>query len=107
MTTKKIGSSEELNSTLLNALRQPKKGKKGIDSHDNSANEDSPEKVDIALSRAINSELNSDRLAAERKEKVARLKELVQSGKYNPSSEAIAEAVGEEIVFEILSNQDR
>jgi anti-sigma28 factor (negative regulator of flagellin synthesis) len=38
-----------------------------------------------------------------RRERVEELKKLVQSGEYRPDSSQVAQAVGEEIVMEILS----
>ena len=61
--------------------------------------------VDVSLGQMIKSQLGVEQLQAERRAKVEELKELVQSGKYNPSSEAIAQAVGQEIAVEIAQSQ--
>jgi anti-sigma28 factor (negative regulator of flagellin synthesis) len=59
--------------------------------------------VDVSLAKAIGSELNADAMLAERRKRVEDLKALIAEGKYNPSSEAVARAVGEEILLEIFS----
>ena len=104
MTTKKIDRSDELQSELLRTLATQGKKKKGpssvleaLDEQDSSAS-----KVNVGLSTAINNELNPEAMAAERRAKVQRLKELVAEGKYNPSSEAVAKSLGEEIISEIM-----
>jgi anti-sigma28 factor (negative regulator of flagellin synthesis) len=60
------------------------------------------DKVNIDLAKAINQQINPADMKAERADKVARLKELIAAGNYKPSSEAVARAVGDEIVQEIL-----
>ncbi|MCB0328192.1 MAG: flagellar biosynthesis anti-sigma factor FlgM [Bdellovibrionales bacterium] len=57
--------------------------------------------VDVSLGRLIQSELGVENLQAERRARVEELKGLIQSGQYNPSSTAVAEALGREIVTEI------
>lgn len=66
----------------------------------------SSDKVDVALARAINENLDPVMLLEERKKRVEEIKKLVNSGQYKPDSKAVAQAVGEEIVFEILTNSD-
>ncbi len=61
------------------------------------------DRVSLGLSRTISSELNPESMAAERRKRVEELKLLVAQGKYNPSSEAVARSVGEEIMLEIMS----
>jgi anti-sigma28 factor (negative regulator of flagellin synthesis) len=61
-------------------------------------------KVDVALGRAVNEELNPESLLAERQNRVAHLKKLVQEGKYNVSSDNVARSLAEEITIEILSS---
>jgi anti-sigma28 factor (negative regulator of flagellin synthesis) len=63
------------------------------------------DRVDVSLAKAISAEFSPDTMAAERRSKVERLKQLVAEGKYNPSSEAVARSVGEEIMFEIFGAQ--
>lgn len=60
--------------------------------------------VDISLAQAIHQQLDLGDVEATRRQKVENLKKLVQSGQYNPPTEEVAKAVGEDIVFEILSN---
>ena len=105
MTTKKIGSNEELQTGLLRSLANGiKRKKKGEDSVSNDPAENSEDgKVNIQSSKSIASEINPEIFAAERREKVNKLKELIQSGQYNPKSEDIAAALQQDIVFEILS----
>lgn len=57
--------------------------------------------VNVSLGRLIQNELNAEQLQLERRTKVEKLKELIQAGKYNPSSEAVAESVGKEILLEL------
>lgn len=59
--------------------------------------------VDIGLGAAINQTLDPAHLESERRKKIEDLKKQIQAGQYNPSSQDIAQAVGEEIVLEILS----
>lgn len=104
--TKKIQANDELNSSLLrNLAAQQKKTKKSADEEGKSERQsEGVDKINFGVSRNINSQLNPEVMAAERKEKVAKLKELVQSGNYKVSSEDIAAALNEEIFFEIISN---
>ena len=60
------------------------------------------DKVNIELAKAINQQINPAVILSERSDKIARLKELIAKGEYNPSSEVVARAVGDEIVQEIL-----
>jgi anti-sigma28 factor (negative regulator of flagellin synthesis) len=60
--------------------------------------------VDVALSKSIASELDPAKLITERKEKIERLKQAIASGEYNPSSDMVAAAVGQDILFEILDS---
>ncbi|MCB0354702.1 MAG: flagellar biosynthesis anti-sigma factor FlgM [Bdellovibrionales bacterium] len=59
--------------------------------------------VHLSLGRAIQSELNPELLLQERAERVAELKKLVNSGQYHRSSEDVAAAVGQELLYEISS----
>ena len=68
------------------------RGKKGIGEET---------EVNVSLGRLIQSELGVEQLQAERREKVEKLKELIKAGEYNPSSEAVAEALGKELLVEI------
>lgn len=60
------------------------------------------DKINIELAKAINQQIDPAVILSERKDKVALLKELISKGEYKPSSEAVAKAVGDEIVQEIL-----
>ncbi|MBX7144135.1 MAG: flagellar biosynthesis anti-sigma factor FlgM [Oligoflexia bacterium] len=68
-----------------------------------SAGEDT---VDVGVAKYIQAALDPEKLAAERKEKLERLKKAVQSGEYNPPAEAVAMAVGQDIVMEIFDAQN-
>jgi anti-sigma28 factor (negative regulator of flagellin synthesis) len=59
--------------------------------------------VDIGIAKYISQELNAADMERTRRERVEELKKLVQSGEYRPDSSQVAQAVGEEIVMEILS----
>jgi anti-sigma28 factor (negative regulator of flagellin synthesis) len=65
----------------------------------------SESKIDISLSRYINQALNSEEIIAQRKARVEELKRLIADNNYNPSSEDVASAIGNEIALEILSNR--
>ena len=66
------------------------------------------DRVNMALASAINQQLDPKALNEEQDAKVARIKALVSSGKYNVSSEeiaaAFAERVDEEVFFGKLEN---
>jgi anti-sigma28 factor (negative regulator of flagellin synthesis) len=62
--------------------------------------------VDVGLSKAIQNLVSIEELQEEREAKKARLKELVQSGKYSVASEDVARRLGEEIAYEIYANSD-
>lgn len=61
--------------------------------------------VKVALGRAIGAEFDPTKMAAERREKVERLKALVESGQYSAGSSEIASSVVAEIGFEIVENR--
>lgn len=54
------------------------------------------------LASLLGQELNPSTLLAERRDKVERLKQLVNSGQYKPNLDSVAGAVGEELTLEIL-----
>ena len=66
------------------------------------------DRVNMALASAINQQFDPQAINEEQDAKVARLKALVNSGKYNVSSDAIAaafaERVDEEVFFGKLEN---
>lgn len=64
---------------------------------------DSGDKVQLSLGRAIQTELNPEVLLQERAERVAEIKKLIESGRYNRSSEEIALAMSRELSYEISS----
>jgi anti-sigma28 factor (negative regulator of flagellin synthesis) len=59
--------------------------------------------VNVSVASAIGQELSPELLALERRQKIESLKAMIAEGKYNPPSEAVAQAVGQEILFEIFS----
>jgi len=65
------------------------------------------DRVDVGLAQYISQELNVVDMEKKRREKVEELKRLVQSGQYNPKSEDVARAVGEDIVMEIMTAAGR
>jgi anti-sigma28 factor (negative regulator of flagellin synthesis) len=109
MTTKKIAGNDEVNSELVRSLLQSGKKRKGPGSVAEALDQTSGSEgvVDLGLAKEINSQLNPENIVAERKEKVARLKALIESGQYNPPSELVAQSVHEDIVMEILSSDVR
>ena len=58
------------------------------------------ERIDVALGRAINSELDPIAMARERQARVDNLRKLIESGQYNPKSEDIARAILEETFYQ-------
>jgi anti-sigma28 factor (negative regulator of flagellin synthesis) len=65
------------------------------------------DRVDVGLAQYINQEMNVVDMEKKRRERVEELKRLVQNGQYNPKSEDVARAVGEEIVMEIMTAAGR
>ena len=63
------------------------------------------DKVDLRLSKNIQENLDPATLRAERSEKIAKLKEMIAAGTYNPSSADIAKAVTQELAQEIYFGQ--
>ncbi|MCO6431187.1 MAG: flagellar biosynthesis anti-sigma factor FlgM [Deltaproteobacteria bacterium] len=105
MTVKKVNPGEDLQSDLVSILKARKSQKldKTVAPEEVENSVSAEERIKIGLGKAINAELNAELLKSERRNKVENLKELIAAGKYNPSSADVAQAVGEELVFEILS----
>jgi anti-sigma28 factor (negative regulator of flagellin synthesis) len=61
----------------------------------------SEDTVNVSLGKAISEQLNQ--IEAKKNERFEEIKRLVQSGQYNPPINEVAQAVGEDIVFEILT----
>ncbi len=61
----------------------------------------STDSVDVTMAKMISDQLDPTKMAAERRDKIERLKKLIASGEYKPSSEAVAQAVLDEVSFEI------
>jgi flagellar biosynthesis anti-sigma factor FlgM len=54
-----------------------------------------------SLGALLQSELNPAKMAEERAQKVAKLKEQIQNGTYAPDTQAVARSLSEEIALEI------
>ena len=65
------------------------------------------DRVSLGLARVLRQELSVEAMAEERAEKVARIKELVQSGRYQVNSENVARALAAELSFEIDAEKMR
>ena len=70
---------------------------------DKSASNDT---VEVSLAKFISDQLDPTKMADDRRKKIEELKKLIASGEYRPSSEAVAQAVEEEIGFEIMSSDE-
>lgn len=101
------GLSEALKGVDLGAKVKEAEQKNGSDAAKILGGRD---RVNMALASAINQQLDPQALNEEQNAKVARIKELVSSGKYNVSSDAIAAAfaqrVDEEVFFGKLENSN-
>lgn len=103
MTIKRVGSADDLQTGLVKSVLGNKEGKPNTNPMQILGDGNAEQKIEVGLSRLINSELSPAALEAERKAKVEKLKELVAAGKYKPSSEDVALALGQEIAYEIMS----
>ncbi|MEY4669104.1 MAG: Anti-sigma-28 factor, FlgM [Pseudomonadota bacterium] len=54
-----------------------------------------------SLGALLQSELNPAKMAEERSQKIAKLKEQIQNGTYAPDSQAVARSLSEEIYLEV------
>lgn len=54
-----------------------------------------------SLGAALQAELNPAKMAEERSQKIAKLKEQIQNGTYAPDSQAVARSLSEEIYLEV------
>lgn len=59
------------------------------------------DRVDLRLGQAINQLFDAEKLEEDRRERIAALKELVEKNQYKPPVDKVAQAVAEEIGFEI------
>lgn len=59
-----------------------------------------------SLGALMQSELNPAKMAEERAQKIAALKEQIKNGTYSPDSSAVARSLGEEIYLEIALGGD-
>jgi anti-sigma28 factor (negative regulator of flagellin synthesis) len=99
----KKGLGSELQSELAKGLKQRRANEQAEQQRAEESKTAPEGKVKLGLARAIHHELNPEEIQAERKEKIAALKEAIRSGSYNPPASEIAQAIGEEISFEILT----
>lgn len=93
---------EDLNSTIAGAAEQRRRRQvhqEGVPGGES----ESGDTVSVGLAGVISSELNPTKLAAERREKIERLKELVKQGKYDVSSGDVAAAFLQEVTFDVMS----
>lgn len=60
-----------------------------------------------SLGSFLQSALNPSKMAEERTQKIEALKEQIRNGTYNPSSEAVARSLGEELYLEIALAGDQ
>jgi hypothetical protein len=55
-----------------------------------------------AIGAFFREELDPVKMAEERRQKLAKLKEQIQSGTYAPPMNAVAQAIGEELSLEVM-----
>jgi len=55
-----------------------------------------------AIGALLRDELDATKMAEERRQKIAALKQQIQNGTYSPPADAVAQALGEELSLEIL-----
>jgi anti-sigma28 factor (negative regulator of flagellin synthesis) len=79
-------------------------GSKAVEREESKAK--SSDSVDVTVAKMISDQFDPTKMAAERRDKIERLKKLIASGDYKPSSLDIAQAVEQELDFEILSADD-
>lgn len=60
--------------------------------------------VDVSVAKFISDQLDPTKMADERRKKIEELKKLIASGEYKPSSQAVAQALEDEIGFEIMTS---
>lgn len=63
------------------------------------------DKVELSLGRMIHETLDPVKMAAERRHRVAEIRQAWQEGRLTHSSHLVARAVGEELTMEILTNR--
>jgi flagellar biosynthesis anti-sigma factor FlgM len=98
----KISRTTDARTSEQSAVRRPTVG--GTGSEDRSA-ESARSKADTikvsSLGALLQSELNPAKMAEERAQKIAKLKEQVQNGTYAPDAQAVARSLSEEIYLEV------
>ena len=107
MTVKKVNPGQDLQSDVVNLLKQNQASKKragASEEEERSTLGIDESRVNLSVSRAINSELNPELISTERRAKIEKLKELIASGEYKPSSMDVARALTEEVAFEIFTS---
>ena len=62
--------------------------------------------VNVSLAKFMADQLDPTKMADERRQKIENLKKLIASGEYKPSSQAIAQAMEEELGFEIMTSDE-
>ena len=102
----KIGKKiEALEKDAANLLKRSTREARQAREHSAQRSNERAASVDIPVARAIQQELDPEKIEQERREKVERLKKLIAAGEYDPPRDKVAQAVGENIVLEILSNR--
>lgn len=101
-----VGEAQQ-DAVRISRQQQAVKEKSNSASQSSSGKNSSTDSVDVTVAKMISEQLDPTRMAAERREKIERLKKLIASGEYKPSSEAVAQAVLDELSFEIDSSSAR
>lgn len=101
-----VGEAQQ-DAVRISRQQQAVKEKSNSASQSSSGKNSSTDSVDVTVAKMISEQLDPTRMAAERREKIERLKQLIASGEYKPSSEAVAQAVLDELSFEIDSSSAR
>ncbi len=99
----KIGKSALSPETLTERKQNTERGaeRPHTTNHIDSQQDRRDARVDVSLSKLIQSELSVDQIAQERRARVEELKIQIQSGKYNPSSDSVADSFVRELGAEL------
>ena len=101
------GEADQEALKILKKDHAPKSARSGVAHPDTGVEKmnDSDDTVQIGLSRSIQQILDPQQMDAARRTKVEELKKKVEEGTYiMPSSAELAQAVGQELTFEIVAN---
>jgi len=89
----KAETAKEINAAATQLLGGTSEGADGTD------------KVDLSLGKYISQELDPEKLEAESKDRVAKLKALIEAGQYKPDTTKVAEKVSAALTEEISAEQ--